>query len=458
MGHFLCYLVLLEGNDSRWKYNSTMGRNNQALSQEEVEELFLKRGLQVLEPYVNSRTRIKSKCLGCGKIVQPFYRQIWSGQSGCRDCSSNKFRLTDQEISLTLAKVNLILVGAYKNSKIPVEVECLKCGNRLEVSLANIRNSEEFHCIGCNPKRSFFRKRSFSERELKEIHETLLEYQFELLGEYRSGNKPVLVRHITCGTESERSLKSIRRGAGFCMGCTRNRVLTEVEALEILDKAGFEPIGKFVNGDTPWESRCKKCGKILTPTIHTLKGKNSGCAYCNGVRVDPDDAVKVMISAGYLPLEPYKNNKAKWKSKHEVCGKVVYPRYNSIQGGQGGCSDCADKYSYFLPSYFYVMENETFSSLKIGISNSESRDDRVVVHSKHGWKLVQTIDFENGFLAYEFEQTLLNHLRKSLSIPVHLSKREMPQSGYTETFSMDLISLVDLMKLVRKNQTGNLQN
>jgi predicted nucleic acid-binding Zn-ribbon protein len=207
-----------------------MGSNKQSLSQEEVEELFLKRGLQVLEPYVNSRTRIKSKCLGCGKIVQPFYRQIWSGQSGCRDCSSNKFRLNDQEISLTLAKVRLKLVGAYKNSKVPVEVECLKCETRQEVALASIRNSEEFHCIGCNPKRSFLRKRSFSEKELKVIRETLLGYQFELLGEYRSVNKPVLVRHITCGTESDRSLKSIRKGAGFCKGCTRNRVLTEVEA------------------------------------------------------------------------------------------------------------------------------------------------------------------------------------------------------------------------------------
>jgi hypothetical protein len=235
-------------------------------------------------------------------------------------------------------------------------------------------------------------------------------------------------------------------------------VVREEEALVILRNAGFEPIGKYVNGETPWEAKCRKCGRILKPTLHTLKGKKSGCAFCNGVRIDPEDAVKLMISAGYTPLVPYKNNKEKWKSIHEVCGQVVYPRYNSIQNGQGGCSDCADKYSYFLPSYFYVMENEIFSSLKIGISNSDSRDDRVAVHSKHGWKILQTIEFENGFLAYEFEQTLLNHLRKSLSIPIHLSKREMPQSGYTETFSMDLISLVDLMKLIRANQTGNLPN
>lgn len=435
-----------------------MGSNKQTLSQEEVEALFLKQGLKVLEPYVNSRTRIKSKCLGCGKIVHPFYRQIWSGQSGCRDCSSNKFRLTKEEVSLTLLKVGLNLVGVYKNSKEPVDVRCIKCGTALRVALSSIRNTEEFHCTGCNPKRSFLRKKTFTESEIKELNKTFMEYHFELLGNYRSVNRPVLVKHLTCGTESERSLKSIKTGAGFCKGCTRNRVLTEVEALEVLDAAGFEPIGKFVNVDTPWKSKCKKCGRILSPTIHTLKGKGSGCAYCNGVRVDPDDAVKFMTSAGYTPLEPYKNNKAKWKSRHEVCGKIVYPMYNSIQSGQGGCSNCADGYSYFEPSYFYVMENETFASLKIGISNSESRDDRVIVHTKHGWKLIKRIEFENGFLAYEFEQSLLKYLRGFRSIPIHLSKREMPQSGYSETFSMDLITLHELLELVKKNQAGQLEH
>jgi hypothetical protein len=434
-----------------------MGSNKQTLSQEQVEALFLKQGLKVLEPYVNSRTRIKCKCLGCGKIVQPFYRQIWSGQSGCRDCSSDKFRLTKEEVSLTVSRVGLKLIGVYKNSKDPVEVACLKCGTIHKVAISSIRNTEEFHCTGCNPKRSFLRRKTLTVGEMEELNKTFLEYQFELLGGYRSISKPVLVRHLTCGTESERSLKSIKTGAGFCKGCTRNRVITELEALKVLDDAGFEPIGKFVNVDTPWESRCKKCRRVLTPTIHTLKGKGSGCAYCNGVRVDPDDAVRLMISAGYTPLEPYKSNKAKWKSKHEVCGKVVYPMYNSIQSGQGGCSNCADKYSYFEPSYFYVMQNQTFASLKIGISNSESRDDRVAVHTKHGWELIKRIDFENGFLAYEFEQTLLKYLRGIRSIPIHLSKREMPQSGYSETLSMDLISLQELFELVKRNQAGRLE-
>jgi hypothetical protein len=331
------------------------------------------------------------------------------------------------------------------------------CGHDSTIVLGRIRNSGDFNCSGCNPKKSFLRKRrQLNKFELDGVQNVFLEHQFELIGEYTSTKNPVVVKHLSCGTVSERSLKNILSGAGFCAGCMTNRTLTESEALTVLRNAGFEPLGVYVNSETPWEAECQKCKRILWPSIHTLKGKNSGCSYCNKVKVDPSEAIQMMISAGYTPLEPYKNSKAKWKCRHEACGLIVFPRYNSIQNGQGGCTDCADKYSYFETSYFYVMEHDVLQSLKIGISNTESQDDRVIVHTKHGWKLIQRIDFENGFLAYEFEQTLLKHLRNSMKIPVHLSKSEMPQSGYSETFSVEAISKVNLLKLVRANQSGRL--
>lgn len=434
-----------------------MASKRKTLSQEEVEQVFLKQGLKVLEPYINSRTRIKAKCLGCGNIVQPYYRQIWSGQSGCRDCSSQKFKLDPQEISQTLNDVNLRLTGVYTNSKTPLQVECQKCGYGSEVILNDIRNSRRFICSGCEPKKSFLRKnRKLTPFELDAVKGVFLDYQFELIGEYQSTKKPALVKHLSCGVVSERSLNNIKLGAGYCEGCMKNQTLTESEALTVLRNAGFEPLGAYVNSETPWEAQCQKCKRTLWPSIHTLKGKNSGCSYCNKVKVDPSEAIQLMISAGYTPLEPYKNSKTKWKCRHEVCGLIVFPRYNTIQNGQGGCSDCADKYSYFETSYFYVMEHDAYQSLKIGISNTESKDDRVIVHTKQGWKLLQRIDFENGFLAYEFEQTLLKHLRISMKIPIHLSKSEMPQSGYSETFSVEAISKLSLLKLVRANQSGTL--
>jgi len=51
----------------------------------------------------------------------------------------------------------------------------------------------------------------------------------------------------------------------------------------------------------------------------------------------------VMLKAGLEPLEPYQNALAKWKCKCLGCGEIVYPKYNQIQQGVGGCNRCGTK-------------------------------------------------------------------------------------------------------------------
>jgi len=48
--------------------------------------LMLKAGLKPLEPYKTSITKWKCKCLVCGNIVKPTYKQIARGIGGCRTC------------------------------------------------------------------------------------------------------------------------------------------------------------------------------------------------------------------------------------------------------------------------------------------------------------------------------------------------------------------------------------
>jgi hypothetical protein len=60
-------------------------------------------------------------------------------------------------------------------------------------------------------------------------------------------------------------------------------------------------------------------------------------------RLNPSEAESFMIQSGLKPLEPYTNALAKWKCVHLECGEVVYPVYNQIRKGQGGCKKCATK-------------------------------------------------------------------------------------------------------------------
>jgi hypothetical protein len=58
---------------------------------------------------------------------------------------------------------------------------------------------------------------------------------------------------------------------------------------------------------------------------------------------DPTLAREAMLKAGLEPLEPYQNALAKWKCRCLGCQEIVYPKYNQIQQGIGGCNPCGTK-------------------------------------------------------------------------------------------------------------------
>lgn len=57
-------------------------------------------------------------------------------------------------------------------------------------------------------------------------------------------------------------------------------------------------------------------------------------------KLDPKLAAAIMRKAKLEPLEEYPGATTKWKCRCLGCQKVVYPKYNMIQSGQGGCRDC----------------------------------------------------------------------------------------------------------------------
>ena len=56
--------------------------------------------------------------------------------------------------------------------------------------------------------------------------------------------------------------------------------------------------------------------------------------------VDPKEALALMLKAKLKPKEPYKSAITKWKCECLQCGDTVFPKYNLIKSGQGGCIKC----------------------------------------------------------------------------------------------------------------------
>ena len=107
------------------------------------------------------------------------------------------------------------------------------------------------------------------------------------------------------------------------------------------------------------------------------------------------------------------------------------------------------------------MVHTGFFALKIGISSTVTKVDRIETHAKNGWELIARWDVETAFVAETIEQEVLNWWREDLHAPYALNKIEMKQGGHTETVSLlhidadDVIDFVDSLKLVHAGQSVN---
>jgi len=115
------------------------------------------------------------------------------------------------------------------------------------------------------------------------------------------------------------------------------------KAEKFMLKAGLKPLELYKSSGSKWKCRCLKCKRVVRPTYYSIQQGQGGCEYCAGKKVDPNDVIKLMIKAHLRPLEPYKSSKSKWKCECLKCGSIVYPHYEYIKQGQGGCIPCGYK-------------------------------------------------------------------------------------------------------------------
>lgn len=112
---------------------------------------------------------------------------------------------------------------------------------------------------------------------------------------------------------------------------------------------GFEPLVPYPGSTEPWPLRCSRCGNSISPAFYSLvqakKKGSSGCAFCSGQIVIPEEAEKVMLAADLRPLVPYPGSKRRWQCECLECGKTVFPLYNHIRRGRGGCAKCGHRKS-----------------------------------------------------------------------------------------------------------------
>ena len=105
------------------------------------------------------------------------------------------------------------------------------------------------------------------------------------------------------------------------------------------------------------------------------------------------------------------------------------------------------KYNHIMEeAILYIIYHPEMKAIKVGISDITGR--RFAAHRTKGWLLVAYWHFSERYKARTVESLVLHTLRERYGH--YLSKEDMPQNGYTETFNAKKISKKALIRMVNK--------
>jgi hypothetical protein len=420
------------------------------LDPKKAKSVMLKAGYKPLVPYESSTSKWKCECLVCGDTVTPTYKQIAQGIGGCRTCryrkSAKSNSLSEVEAIALMKKNKLKPLEPYQNKNAPWKSECLICKKIVKPSFGNIKRGQK----GCK----FCAKKAID----PEVALSVMRRQgYEPLDEYVNDREKWKSRCKKCKKVSYPTYSQVSRQNNIT-GCTFCNIhfVSEKHAISVMIKARLFPLTTYNNARSAWKCRCLDCNKIVTPTYDAVSsGKR--CSYCAGNKVDAKEARRVMLSAGYKPLTPYKSSKSRWTCIHIKCGREVNAPFERINAGHGACRYCATSgFQHGKKAVVYLITHPVLLAHKIGIGNPSDLkgNDRIEIHKKYGWEIFKSWEFEDGKNAQRIEREALRVIRKDMHIPIFLSTNEMPQGGQTETVDAEVLTLKELERIIKKAIKG----
>jgi hypothetical protein len=468
------------------------------ISEEEAIQAMQDNDLDPLVPYPGSTQPWPSKCLRCGKTVQPTVTKVRQRGHQCVYCAGQRI---DEEDAIAILEENqLTPISDYPGASRKWRVHCGNCGHDTDVVLAQVKAGrrcaycthnkvDEVEALalmrerglepltpypgdvpwpsvcldrghevsprlvsvraghGCN--KCAIERRMVTTLDVDEVMAKIQEFNLEPLEPFVNYSTPWRCRCLRCNREVKPTWGRLMRSGSGCSYCSRKRVDLN-DALSRLELRKLTPLVEFPGANKPWLCKCKVCDSEVTPRYADLKSQ-SGCVYCAMRATRPEDAVEKMRAVGLEPITEYPGANRGWPCTCQTCGQEVRPHYSSIQQGRKGCRFCADKgIDYTSAGYLYLITHEELRAHKIGIANfaEDAYEDRVSRHMKHGWIGYKATTFDSTEAAFQVEQRALKWLRQTKGLPPAVDRGSMPQGGWTETVAADSIDVSVLWRKI----------
>ena len=417
----------VKGLGVRCKYCS--GR---AVHPDDAEAMMLAAGAAPLEAYRSKDAPWPCRCLTCGREITPSYGNIRRGQGPCIHCTG---RITDVAEALGVMRAAAFEpLVPFPGANRGWTSRCERCDNTVAPSLASVRAGG-----GCR----------YCAGQVVDVDEAISIMNaagFDSLAPYPGANKPWRSRCMTCGRETSPRLVGVRQGRG-CQYCA-GKAVVPTEAVELMRSRGFEPQAEYPGSSQPWMVRCTTCDRVFETTYSYVR-TGSGCRFCTGKEVVPDEAVEFMLSAGYEPLEPYPGGNEPWRCRCTTCGRHVRPSYSNTRSGGRRCRFCTTGgIDYTAPGVIYLLRRDDYFVLKIGITTRATKSNRVERHEGYGWTVVAQWDVPTGDVAEQVERRVLHRWREVFGAPAAVTREQMPQGGWSETASLLWVDPDDTVRFV----------
>ena len=381
-------------------------------------------GLQPLEPYRNAISDWRCKCLGCNQIVVSRYNRVQQG-SGCPRCAAVNaginLRLSEETAVAKLREYDLEPLEPYLKSDVKWKCRCVSCGDVVYPKLKNLQRGDG-GCYKCGMKKAGL-KNTMSQEEAFQIAS---DAGFEPLELYKNALVKWKMRHNICGAIVYPRLNSITNvgktssGCAVCVGHQVHKGFNDLVTThpELSTQAmGWDPseITQGSNLKKDWQCPLEHQWSAV---VSDRANKESGCPYCTGKKVlagfNDLQTVNPMIGNQAFGWDPTTvtigaTKKLKWQC-NEGHIWVTTPNARTNHGTPSGCPTCTIYgYDPNKDGWLYFMEHESFGYLQIGITNFP--DNRLKLHSKFGWVLLQLRGPMDGHLTANWETSILRMLR-----------------------------------------------
>jgi hypothetical protein len=437
-------------------------------SLDKVNATLEKKDFVLLGNYRDSHTRIRLKCNVCEDVFWGIYTVISREKGrGCKNCaliaSAKRYQLKPEILLQRLKKVNLELVGDYKNSRTTLQCRCLKCKKVFGIYPASLIDGGG--CPECNRASAGLLRRN-EESSSVEIMKKI--GMVEPLEPYSGAGKRWKSQCLNCAQIVYPTLAGVKgRKQGGCKYCADKkrgeaRRIPQEKAYALFLKNGFIPLAeqKYISAES--SVRCiHTCGSTVSISYRSLSrnialgsGSCRPCGskkYADSARFNIEQIDKIYMKQ---KLKLAKREYLGMRYRHEticlVCGWKWETLPSRVALGHG-CPACAKgNYKPDAPGYLYLITHLELNATKIGIANVSKTKlaDRFYHHQKQGWELIARWNFDLGKNAQTVEKEILRILRKDMKIPPYLAKEDMPFGGWTETVSSDSISLPKLRNLI----------